>query len=141
MFYHFSAICSTRGAGFDLSSVREFLSFTKFTSLRVYRITVYRSRAFRATVHESTSPRVYLSMIHEYTSQSSCLGVHLGGGVLRGFWRCAFFCQCARTSGLGLRACLFANLRRYIYLILRVHFQPLRLYGSVRLADLTPEVT
>ena len=65
------------GLIFDLSSVRGFMSFTKFTSLRVYRITVYRSRAFRATVHESTSPRVYLSMNHEYTSKSSYLGVPL----------------------------------------------------------------
>ena len=64
------------GLSFDLSSVREFLSFTKFTSLRVYVIIVYRSRALRATVHESMSPRVYLSMIHGYTSQSSYLGVH-----------------------------------------------------------------
>ena len=36
---------------YDLSIVREFMNFMKFTSLRVYRIIVYRSRAFRAKVH------------------------------------------------------------------------------------------
>ena len=36
---------------YDLSIVREFTNFMKFTSLRVYRIIVYRSRAFRAQVH------------------------------------------------------------------------------------------
>ena len=65
------------GLIFDLSSVRGFMSFTKLTSLRVYRVIVYGSRAFRATVYESTSSRVYLSMSHEYTSQSSYLGVSL----------------------------------------------------------------